>query len=506
MATLLSNAAEYLLEGKDPARVALRFTGGDYTYGELDAFSRSVTRLLLGQGRRKGEVVPLIGDNSFFWTGSYLGILRAGLVCAPLSTTTGAADLQDVLQQTESQIAFVQGQYGAKNQAALERLDVVTETDERVSGAGIRNGDLTACETAGEDDLAALMFTSGSTGRPRGVMITHRNIIANTDSIIEYLRLTGEDRIMAVLPFHYCFGASLLHTHLRVGGTVVVDQRFLYPEVILQRMIECRCTGFAGVPSHFQILLRNSSLRNKNFPDLRYVQQAGGCLAPNFIQELREALPNAEVFVMYGQTEATARLSYLPPSKLDSKLGSIGRGIPGVRLEVLGENGKPVRPGEVGEIAAWGANVAKGYWRDAGESAKTFSDGYLRTGDLATVDEDGFVFIVDRAKDFLKCGGERVSCRFLEEQILAFEDVVEAAVVGIPDDVLGESVKAFIVPRGGSPEGVEERLLRFCRSRLSPTQVPKQIVTMRALPKNSSGKVLKSQLRSDSGIALGRTG
>lgn len=505
MTTLLANAAEYLLEGKDPARVALRFTSGDYTYGELSAFARGVMRLLLEQGRRKGEVVPLIGDNSFFWAGSYLGILGAGLVCAPLSTATGPAELEDVLQQTEARVAFVQGQYGAKNRAALERLDVVTEADKRLSAKREDRGPM-ASDAAGEDDLAALMFTSGSTGRPRGVMITHRNIIANTDSIIDYLRLTEADRIMAVLPFHYCFGASLLHTHLRAGGTVVVDQRFLYPEVILQRMIECRCTGFAGVPSHFQILLRNSSLRKKSFPDLRYVQQAGGCLAPNFIQELRTALPNAEIFVMYGQTEATARLSYLPPCELDAKLGSIGRGIPGVRLDVLGEDGKPVRPGEVGEIVAWGANVAKGYWRDGAESAKTFSGGSLRTGDLATVDEDGFVFILDRAKDFLKCGGERVSCRILEEQLLAFEEVVEAAVVGVPDDVLGESVKAFIVPKGGCPDGVEERLLRFCRSRLSPTHMPKQIVTMRALPKNSSGKVLKSQLRGGGATAMERTG
>ena len=178
-------------------------------------------------------------------------------------------------------------------------------------------------------------------------MVSHGNILANTESIINCLDLTGNDRIMTVLPFHYCFGTSLLHTHLRVGGSLVVDSRFLYPEVILQRMVDAGCTGFAGVPSHFQILLRNSSLRKKTFPCLRYVQQAGGALASAFIRDLREALPETKIFIMYGQTEATAR-SYLPPEYLEDKIGSIGRGIPGVKLTVVDAAGQEVRPGETG--------------------------------------------------------------------------------------------------------------------------------------------------------------
>ena len=175
------------------------------------------------------------------------------------------------------------------------------------------------------DDLAALIFTSGSSGRPKGVMVSHLNIIANTESIIECLGLTSNDRIMTVLPLHYCFGTSLLHTHLRVGGSVVLDQRFMYPEKVLDRMIETACTGFAGVPSHFQILLRSSSIRKRHFPHLRYAQQAGGYLAPKSIVELQEALPQAKVFVMYGQTEATARLSCFPPSCCHRNLALLGR-------------------------------------------------------------------------------------------------------------------------------------------------------------------------------------
>jgi acyl-CoA synthetase (AMP-forming)/AMP-acid ligase II len=301
--------------------------------------------------------------------------------------------------------------------------------------------------------------------------------------------------MMVVLPFYYCFGASLLHTHVRVGASLVVDLRFLYPEAVLQRMIDTECTGFAGVPSHFQILLRNSSLPRKKFPHLRYVQQAGGHLAPSFVRELREALPETRVFLMYGQTEATARLSCLPPELLESKPGSIGKGIPGVRLRVVNEALNDVRPGETGEIVATGENVTLGYWRAADETAKTFREGVLHTGDLATVDEHGFIYIVDRAGDFLKCGGERVSCRQLEEQLLACEELLETAVIAIPDDVLGESVKAFVVPRVPDCSGLRERVERFCRAHIALQLVPKEIVVLSALPKNSAGKVLKSKLK-----------
>ena len=268
-----------------------------------------------------------------------------------------------------------------------------------------------------------------------------------------------------------------------------------YPETVIQRMIETRCTGFAGVPSHFQILLRNSSLRKKQFPDLRYVQQAGGNLASTFIRELKEALPNTQVFIMYGQTEATARLSSLPPESLGSKLGSIGKGIPGVTLRVLNDEGREVRPGEVGEIVAEGANVTLGYWRAPQESEEMFRNGALYTGDLAKVDEDGFIYMVDRAKDFLKCRGEKVSCRQIEEVLLEFDELVEAAVIGIPDDVLGEAVKAFVVPRARETDGLQERVASFCKNRMPPHHLPKQIFVLPSLPKTSSGKVMKTTLK-----------
>jgi len=259
-------------------------------------------------------------------------------------------------------------------------------------------------------------------------------------------------------------------------------------------MQQTECTGFAGVPSHFQILLHTPALERMKFPKLRYVQQAGGHLAPVFVRGLRNALPAVQIFIMYGQTEATARLSYLPPELVDKKPGSIGRGIPGVKLQVLNGSGKEVSPGQVGEIVAEGDNVTLGYWRDSGETEACFRNHTLYTGDLATVDEDGFIYIVDRAKDFLKCGGKRVSSTHIEEVLLEFDDLVEAAVVGMPDDMLGEAVKAFVVPRKRDCF-IRDRLLAFCARRLPAQLVPKEIVVLPSLPKNQAGKLAKSALK-----------
>jgi acyl-coenzyme A synthetase/AMP-(fatty) acid ligase len=197
---------------------------------------------------------------------------------------------------------------------------------------------------------------------------------------------------------------------------------------------------------------------------------------------------------MYGQTEATARLSCLPPDQLDRKRGSIGKGIPGVCLTVVTESGAPARPGEIGEIVAEGANIARGYWRADEESQVSFRVGRLHTGDLATVDDDGFIYIAGRGKDFLKCRGERIACQQIEARLLECDEIVEAAVVGMPDETLGEAVKAYVVAKR-MDEGLVSRLNAFWKRHLPPHLIPRQVEVLQSLPKSDSGKVLKRALR-----------
>ena len=499
------NIYRYLLEGKEESNSAALLTPDrTYTYGELARAATAISELLVQSGSRKGDRALLLADNGFFWVAAYLGVLRAGLACVPLSPRSSGEEVRYICAATEARFALLgstavdtlrsshQDLFIIRESPSSSETSVTYERGARRRRSGKRVGPATEMQPG---DMAALMFTSGSTGTPRGVVVSAGNIVANTESIVQSLSLTVEDRIMAVLPFHYCFGTSLLHTHLRVGGSVVVEPRFLYADAVLRRMQQTECTGFAGVPSHYQILLRRSSIGSMQFPRLRYVQQAGGHLARPFIHDLRQILPEVQIYIMYGQTEATARLSCLPPDLLDRKIGSVGRGIPGVHLRVVDEAGHPVAPGQAGEIVAEGANVALGYWRDPDETARRFRGGALYTGDIATVDEDGFIYIVDRVSDFVKCGGQRVSCRYLEDLLLESSALVEAAVIGVPDSILGEAVKAFVVPRERSPNGYAEELMRICRSRLPPPLIPRRIVIVDALPKNASGKVQKAALR-----------
>ena len=342
--------------------------------------------------------------------------------------------------------------------------------------------------------MASIVYTSGSTGKPRGAVLSHLNIVSNTRSIVEYLRLTADDRILAVLPFYYIYGKSLLNTHFSVGGSVVIDNRFLYPNVILQTMQDQEVTGFAGVPSTFTILLNRSNLRDRKFPKLRYVTQAGGAMAPSVQKDVADAFSPAQLYVMYGATEASARLSYLDPGDLSRKWGSIGKAIPNVELFVADESGRPLGPGEQGEIVARGSNIMSGYWGHPEETRKVLRHGLYFTGDIGVTDEEGFTFVVGRTKDMIKIGGNRVSAKEIEEAIQEHPSVIEVAVVGVADDVLGEAPKAFVVAQEGSQARIQAEMVEFLRDRLAFFKIPKSLEFRDALPKNESGKIQKLKL------------
>ena len=344
-----------------------------------------------------------------------------------------------------------------------------------------------------DNRVAEIIFTSGSTGSPKGVMLSHRNIIANTTSIVEYLSLTKDDIAAIVLPFYYCYGLSVLHTHIKVGGSVVLNNNFIFLGSVIDNLLRYKCTGFAGVPSHFQILLRKSeNFISTNFPHLRYVTQAGGKLQPVFIKEFTNAFPKIDFFVMYGQTEATARLSFLPPDLLADKIGSIGKNIPGVYLEVFNENGVPVKPGEIGEIVAKGDNIMVGYYKDTKSTKEVFKNGWLYTGDIATIDDEGYIYVMGRKKEIIKVGGNRVSPKEIEEVILTVTEVVDCSVSEVHDELLGEAIKATVVLSGAHDHNLmHEIILKRCRERLSLYKIPGYWEFTEELNVSATGKKIK---------------
>jgi acyl-CoA synthetase (AMP-forming)/AMP-acid ligase II len=480
------NLADFLLDGAPAERTALLTEAGEHTYGELRAHVGGVARALSARGVMKGDRVGLLADNSLFWIASYLGALKLGAVVVPFAPSVRPEQLATLAISTGCRAFCLAPKYQRFTAALAPGTAVVASSAPGEPIAGV--------DVDERHDLAALMFTSGSTGAPRAVMVSHRNIIANTQGILEYLELDERERIMVVLPFHYCFGASLLHTHLRVGGTLVLNNHFAFPQLVLEQLASAACTGLAGVPSTYQLLLRSSDFRKRAFPALRKLQQAGGKLPDVFIEELRQSFPDARYYLMYGQTEATARLSYLPPSRLGDKLGSIGRGMSGVELRVLRADGSPAGVGEVGEVVARGESVTLGYWQDPAQTAQTFRDGALWTGDLARADDEGFLFVVDRARDFLKPSGHRTAAKEIEDYLVALPEVVEAAVIGVPDDLLGEVARAFVVLRRGALLGSID-VLDHCKRVMPGYMVPREVVLLRSLPKASSGKVAKVDLK-----------
>ena len=496
-------ALRLLQPGVDPARPSLITLEAEHSRGELQAAVGAVARYLHDRGARPGECVGIHGENSLFWVAAHLGAMHAGCVSVPISPALSAAEARSIVESTRLRFCFLDVRGSGAFKPALAGIEhVVTDKAApfELAGAAVTPfADLPAGDPPpaprGPEDLAALLFSSGSTGKPRGVMLSHKNLIANTDSILDSIGIQAADRVMAVLPFHYTFGASVLHTHLAVGAAVVIDKRFLFPDKVLQRMVETRCTGFAGVPSHYQILLRRSQLKTMKLPDLKWMQQAGGKLAEPFVRELRGLFPAVRLFVMYGATEATARIAILPPDEVDARPWSVGKAIAGVTIRLLNEDGAEVPPGEPGEIVVQGDNVARGYFQDPEESAATFKGGRLYTGDVAVQDPEGFLRIVDRAKSFLKCGGTRTSAQRIEEELLAFPDIVEAAVVGIPDELLGEAVAAFVVARDPDDASTVQRLKAFAASRLAPPLQPKIIEVLTTLPKSAAGKVQRRLLR-----------
>jgi len=434
--------------------------------------------------------ILLLSPNNRFFVIVYLAVIKSGNTVVPLDPMIEEENFRYIREVTSPSVIFAVP--AVKNRLGLD--------DEITRQPGSWDEDLLT-DLPGEDSdfdrerIAEIIFTSGSTGSPKGVMISHKNLIANTSSIVEYLHLTENDRMLTVLPFYYCYGLSLLHTHLRAGGSIVLNNSFIFIGNVIRDLQEKQCTGFAGVPSHFQILLRKSdSFRETRFPALKYVTQAGGKLATVFIDEFRAAHPDVAFIVMYGQTEATARLSYLPAELYEERKGSIGKGIPGVELKVRDEAGKDVVPGETGEVVARGDNVMAGYFMDEETTAQTIRDGWLYTGDLGTVDADGFIYLSARSKEIIKVGGKRISPKEIEAVILSIPDIVDCTVSGIEDEILGEALKAVVVVNTKSSEPLSENFIReYCAGHLALFKVPQIIEIQEQMSFSATGKKIKGK-------------
>lgn len=489
---------------------------GRVRYGELVSRAARLAGTLREAGVGPGDRVVVALDGSVEYLVAYYGTLMAGAAVVPTGPDTRPASLGHTLRHSGA-VALVAAGGVLRHLAAVDppppalRLVLASGRHDATVPEGLEQADLAMAERdgpelfdagAGAGALASVSYTSGTTGAPKGVMLSHANLVANVRSIVAYLGLAPMDRVAMVLPYHYVYGTSVLNTHLAVGGSIVDAGSTVFPVRVLETIRDERCTGLSGVPATFSSLLRIGDLGGYDLSSLRYLTQAGGPMTAELTRRVVAAFPGARLYVMYGQTEASARLSWLPPEDLERKAGSVGIPVPGVELSVLDREGRTVPRGVVGEIVARGPNVMMGYLDDPDATVRVLRDGALHTGDMGRMDDEGYLYISGRGSEMICSGGHRIGPQEIENVIATLSGVDACAVVGVADERLGERVVAVVVPENGArpdPRAIQ----RACLLALPRHKVPSEVRLAAALPHSERGKLLRAEVRA--GLERGAT-
>lgn len=507
-----------------PQKEALVHGEERLTYGEVAQRVNGFAAALRNAGLRRGDRIGIYLEASVPQVVSIFGISRAEGVFVPINALLHAEQVQHIARDCGMKgLITTPGKLATLGEVlsqipSLEFLVIVGEGDlpdislpmyryeefcRRTLPAGWP-------ETSIEKDLAAILYTSGSTGKPKGVMLSHANVVAGSRIVSTYLGITENDRILAVLPFSFDAGMNQLMTAFEKGGTCVLIN-FVFAREIVQTLLKEKITGLAGVPTLWSLLAQpNSTLAKQPLPHLRYITNTGGAMPQAVLKALREVLPAAKIFLMYGLTEAF-RSTYLPPEELDRRPTSMGKAIPDTEILVLNEQGQLCKPGEPGELVHRGPTVSLGYWNRPEDTARALRPNPLLppelgacekvcySGDLVKMDDDGFLYFIGRRDTMIKSSGFRISPTEVEEVLFQCGKVRGAAVIGIPDDTLGQTIKAFLVPKDGNALDTDA-LLAYCAEKMPRYMVPKAFEVMSELPKTSSGKVDYPALRRREGL------
>lgn len=500
----LSHSAERL-----PDKIALICGTHRFTYAELEAKANRLANALIEHGVRRGDRVAIHLHNTVEAVIGIFATLKAGGVFVVINPTTKQEKLHYVLNNCRASALLMEPR---PRDAGLQgRLDAVpslrmvvacgkhaaaatAQSDRILALDGIlRQGPGTPPRTVNIDlDLACLIYTSGSTGEPKGVMSDHSNVDFATSSIMSYLGNIESDVVISVLPLSFDYGLYQLLMTFKFGGTLVLEPSFAYPAQVLKRIQEERVTGFPGVPTIFTMLIQ-MDLGPFDLSSLRYLSNTAAALPPSHISQLRAKFPWATLFSMYGLTE-TKRTLYLPPDQLDQRPGSVGIAIPGTEVWIEDEDGHRLENGGIGELVVRGRHVMRGYWEAPEATAKRYRPGPIPgerlcyTGDLFRADDEGFLYFIGRKDDIIKSRGEKVAPKEVEN-VLHMLPGVTAAVVGVPDELMGEAIKAFLVVNG--PPLTEGQVIAHCRAHLEDFMVPKHIEFRDHLPTTTSGKIHK---------------
>ena len=496
-----------------PEKTALVSDGRRLTYRELDAMADRLAHALRDLGVQRGDRVAVFLQNSVETVVGIFAILKAGAVFVVVNPTT-----------KHDKFLYILNNCRATALLADARMDLST-----IVGSSPGVPSLLGCILCGPEpvepmvgrvrclgfqsaldqfpptrparnnidlDLACLIYTSGTTGEPKGVMSDHANVVFAAGSIIEYLGNVESDVVINVLPLSFDYGLYQLLMTFKFGGTLVLERSFTFPAAILKRVEQERVTGFPGVPTMYAMLLP-LDLSSFDLSSLRYLTNTAAALPVSHIEALRKKFPQVTMFSMYGLTE-TKRTLYLPPAELDRRPGAVGIPIPGTEAWLEDEAGNRLEPGAVGELVVRGRHVMRGYWEAPDLTAKRFridpatGDRLCYTNDLFRTDEGGFFYFVSRKDDIIKSRGEKVAPKEVESILYGIAGVSEVAVIGVPDPILGQAIKAFIVTT--DPLLTDKQVLAHCRAHMEDYMVPKLVEFCAELPKTATGKIKKTGL------------
>lgn len=506
---------------KHPEKTALIFKDRRESWGQVEETANRLAHLLRHLGVARQDRVVLYLDNNVELAASIWGILRADAIFSPINAQTkvdkliymlndcrARAVITDVALETVYREAFLKTPH-------LKHALVVGLEEE-----GQKVGDVElvpfakalAAQKAERPlvrnipiDLAAIIYTSGSTGDPKGVMLTHHAMVSATESITTYLENKPSDIVVDLLPLSFDYGLYQWINVNQFGGTLVLEQSFSYPAPILKRITELAVTGLPVVPTIASIL-KQYEAKGLTLPTVEYVTNTAAALSGSHIATLKAICPNARIYSMYGLTECK-RVSYLPPSEIDKRPDSVGKAMPNLETYIADPTtGKRLPPNTPGELVVRSPQVMKGYWEKPESTAKRLkpspeipNEMHLFTGDTFRMDEEGYLYFVARTDDIIKSRGEKVSPKEVENVIYGIPGVVDAAVVGRPDDVLGQAVHAYLVLtdemiENGKPKLVPAEVQRTCGQKLEPFMVPKFVTFLKEMQKTTSNKISKTNL------------
>ena len=506
---LLGEALEFSCV-KNQLKTAAIYNGKEFSFADLKNSAENLAHHLVGAGICKGDRVAIFMNNSWQCMVSIYGITLAGGVFLVVNPQTKASKLNYILNDCGAKVIISEQMLINELSLALQGLKEVKEVI--ISGGNqqfleyidfdeviLNCNKNTTLPKIIPNDLAALIYTSGSTGFPKGVMMTHQSMVFTSWSLIEYLRLTENERIMLVLPLAFDYGLYQLIMAITIGGTLIIEHSFNFPPTIFRQIEQLKPTVFPGVPSIYAMMIATHKKTGITFDCIQKITNTAAALPAEFISDLKKIFPNALIFKMYGLTECK-RVCYLEPELLDTKPTSVGKAIPGTEVFLLSEDGKPVLAGESGILHVRGPHVMAGYWNNEKLSKEMLKPGLipgervLCAHDLFKMDEDGFLYFQGRNDDIIKTRGEKVSPIEVENIVYKIDGIKEVAVIGIPDVILGEAIVAFITMYDGEST-TEKEIQRNCMSQLEAFMVPQRIVFLPEMPKSSNGKIDKKELK-----------